>query len=56
MANISEKGITPTHVHIEVNINKSQYTDYDTFLDKEALEYLKRIREGEKISQGTRLF
>lgn len=40
-----EKGIIPIHVHVEVTITKGQYGDYDTFIGKEAAEYLKLYLE-----------
>lgn len=36
-----EKGIVPVHVHIEAEITKGKYHDYDTFLGQEAVEFLK---------------
>ena len=36
-----EKGIVPIHVHVEAEIVKGKYGDYDTFLGQEATEYLK---------------
>ncbi len=36
-----EGGTTPVHVHIDVEITKGKYADYDTFLGTEASEYLK---------------
>ena len=36
-----EKGITPIHVHVEAEITKGKYHDYDTFLSQEAADYLK---------------
>lgn len=36
-----EKGITPIHVHVEASITKGKRRDYDTFLNREASEYLK---------------
>jgi site-specific recombinase XerD len=45
-----EKGILPLHIHIEAEITKGKYHDYDTFLGQEAVEYLKlylaKRREG----------
>lgn len=36
-----EKGTVPIHVHIESEIVKGKYGDYDTFLAHEAADYLK---------------
>src|SRR2546427_10163065 len=36
-----EAGRVPIHVHVEAEIVKGEYTDYDTFLGPEATEYLK---------------
>ena len=36
-----EKGIIPLHVHVESEITKGKYHDYDTFLGEEAVEYLR---------------
>ena len=36
-----EKEIVPIHVHVEAEIVKGKYGDYDTFLGQEAAEYLK---------------
>jgi len=36
-----EKGITPIHVHVESEITKGKYHDYDTFLSQEVTDYLR---------------
>lgn len=36
-----EKGTIPIHVHVEAELTKGAYGDYDTFLGAEASEYLK---------------
>jgi hypothetical protein len=36
-----EAGKVPVHVHVEAEITKGKYGDYDTFVGKEAVEYLK---------------
>jgi hypothetical protein len=36
-----ENNIVPIHVHIEAEITKGKYHDYDTFLGAEAAQYLK---------------
>jgi hypothetical protein len=36
-----EKGVTPIHVHVEAEITKGKYHDYDTFISQEAADYLK---------------
>jgi integrase len=47
-----EKGITPVHVHVEAEITKGKYHDYDTFLGQEAAENLKLYLQARR--QGTR--
>ncbi|MGF3536933.1 MAG: tyrosine-type recombinase/integrase, partial [Candidatus Bathyarchaeia archaeon] len=36
-----EKQATPIHVHVEAEITKGKYHDYDTFLNQEAAQYLR---------------
>jgi integrase len=48
-----EAGVVPIHVHVEAEITKGKYHDYDTFLGAEAAEYLKVYLETRK--KGTRL-
>jgi integrase len=53
-----ERNITPIHIHIESDITKGKYHDYDTFLGQEAADYLKayleiRKRGTEKIPPET---
>lgn len=36
-----EKGIIPVHIHVEAEITKGKYHDYDTFIGQEATDYLK---------------
>lgn len=43
-----ENGIVPIHVHVESEITKGKYHDYDTFLGQEAVEYLKLYLERRK--------
>ena len=40
-----EKGLIPLHIHVEADITKGKYHDYDTFLGPEAVEYLKAYIE-----------
>jgi len=40
-----EKGIVPLHIHVEASITKGKYHDYDTFLGKEAVDYLREYLE-----------
>ena len=42
-----EKGIMPVHVHVESDITKGKYHDYDTFLGEEAVEYLRLYVEAQ---------
>ena len=43
-----ERGVVPIHVHVESEITKGKYADYDTFLRAEAAENLKRYLEGRR--------
>ena len=43
-----EKGIVSLHVHIEAEITKGKYHDYDTFIGKEAANYLREYMETRK--------
>jgi len=36
-----ERGVVPVHLHIESDIVKGKYADYDTFLSSEAVDYLR---------------
>jgi integrase len=47
-----EKGVLPIHLHIESDIVKGKYADYDTFLSQEAVQYIETYLESRKI--GTR--
>ncbi len=38
-------GIVPVHIHVEAEITKGKYCDYDTFIGVEAVEYLKAYLE-----------
>jgi site-specific recombinase XerD len=40
-----ERGTTPIHIHVEAEITKGKYHDYDTFIGPEAVEYLKTYLE-----------
>jgi hypothetical protein len=40
-----EAGVIPVHIHVEAEITKGKYCDYDTFIDAEAVEYLKAYLE-----------
>jgi len=50
-----EKMTIPIHVHVEAEITKGKYHDYDTFLGQEAAEYLRAYleirRRGSKTSK-----
>jgi len=35
-----ERNIIPIHIHVEAKITKGKYHDYDTFIGKEAVDYL----------------
>lgn len=47
-----ENGILPLHVHVESQITKGKYADYDTYLGAEAVEYLKLYLD-ERRTSGT---
>ncbi len=47
-----EAGTVPVHVHVEIEITKGKYHDYDTFLGAEAVYYLKLYLEQRR--KGTR--
>jgi len=47
-----DAGRMPVHLHIESEIVKGKYGDYDTFLGKEAVKYLKTYLETRE--RGTR--
>ena len=47
-----EKATTPIHVHVEAEITKGKYHDYDTFLNQEAADLLKAYLETRR--KGTR--
>jgi len=46
-----EKGTAPIHVHVEAEITKGKYHDYDTFIGQEAADYLKLYLQARR--QGT---
>jgi len=50
-----EKLVTPIHIHVEAEITKGKYHDYDTFIGQEAAEYLRAYleirRNGSKTSK-----
>lgn len=46
-----EKQAIPVHVHVEAEITKGKYHDYDTFIGQEAAEYLRAYLETRR--QGT---
>ncbi|MBN1358457.1 site-specific integrase [Candidatus Bathyarchaeota archaeon] len=43
-----ENNITPIHIHVEAEITKGKYHDYDTFLGAEAAQFLKLYLEQRK--------
>ena len=47
-----DKGRVPLHIHADFDIVKGKYGDYDTFLNQEAVDYLKLYLETRKT--GTR--
>jgi len=44
-----EKMLTPIHVHVEAEITKGKYHDYDTFIGEEAAEYLRAYLEMRRL-------
>ena len=48
-----EKAMIPIHVHVEAEITKGKYHDYDTFLGQEAVEYLKAYLNSRKKGSPT---
>jgi len=48
-----EKMITPIHIHIEAEITKGKYHDYDTFIGQEAAEYLRAYLEQRRKGSPT---
>jgi site-specific recombinase XerD len=49
-----EKAVIPIHVHVEAEITKGKYHDYDTFLGQEAVEYLKAYIDSRRKGSPTR--
>jgi site-specific recombinase XerD len=43
-----EAGIIPLHIHVEAEITKGKYHDYDTYLGSEAVEFLKLYLDGRR--------
>jgi integrase len=43
-----EKGAATLHIHVEAEITKGKYHDYDTFLGSEAVQYLRLYLEGRR--------
>lgn len=43
-----EAGIVPVHIHVEAEITKGKYHDYDTFLGEEGVQYLKAYLESRR--------
>lgn len=50
-----EKGILPIHVHVEAELTKGKYGDYDTFLGQETVEYLRLYLDARRIGGVERL-
>jgi len=51
-----ENGTVPVHMHIEAEITKGKYHDYDTFIGSEGIEYLRAYlnarRAGNERTEG----
>jgi site-specific recombinase XerD len=43
-----ERGVVPVHIHVESEITKGKYHDYDTFLGEEAVEYFRLYLEARR--------
>jgi len=43
-----EREIVPVHVHVDATITKGKYHDYDTFIGREAVEYVKAYLEARR--------
>jgi integrase len=44
-----ESGVVPVHMHVEAEITKGKYHDYDTFIGPEAVQYLKMYLEARRF-------
>jgi site-specific recombinase XerD len=44
-----EKGIIPLHIHVEAAVTKGKYHDYDTFIGKEAVAYMREYLETRRL-------
>jgi hypothetical protein len=44
-----ENGVIPVHMHIEAEITKGRYHDYDTFIGSEGVEYLKAYLRARRL-------
>jgi integrase len=44
-----ENGVMPVHMHIEAEITKGKYHDYDTFIGSECVEYLKAYLRARRL-------
>ncbi|OYT30011.1 MAG: hypothetical protein B6U94_07245, partial [Thermofilum sp. ex4484_79] len=43
-----ERGVTPIHIHVDAEATKGKYAEYDTFINREAAEYLKLYLEARR--------
>ncbi len=43
-----EAGMIPVHVHVEANITKGHYADFDTFLGHDAIQYLREYLDARR--------
>ena len=50
-----EKGVLPVHVHVEAELVKGHYGDYDTFLQEEAVGYLRVYFDQRRAGDVTRV-
>ena len=43
-----ETGTVPIHIHVEKEITKGKYNDYDTFIGQEAVQFLRAYLDGRR--------
>jgi hypothetical protein len=43
-----ERGVSPIHIHVESEITKGKYNDYDTFIGEDGIKYLRLYLESRK--------
>lgn len=48
-----ERGVDPIHVHVERDITKGEYDEYDTFIRAEAVQYLRQYMKHAEPADST---